>query len=457
MNEHASTSLERTLARVQWAVVALIAIATVTVGGVVGAYLSLRQDDATSLALAHALVKELDNHAADTPAALENEIRSELGEQAAFGREVAIYKGARRVGATDVGLLIDHTARFANGCATKPLQGRRWRVCNAVSATDADVYVAAPLDRLTSATELLAIALIVAALGTSALFGLLSRRIVRRVIKPFDELRRGVTEIQGIRSTELSFASRWRVTEVDSVAEAFDELLTRVARAIERERRFVADASHELRTPLTSIRGQLELLTNERDVNSAAEMLRGAQRSCDLLVRTTESLLALARDEASLTETVDLCESVVEVEDAQATVRGEAILERIIVEAAEQVLVRGDPQLLRLAVNNLVDNALKYTDGRIAVRVKLGSDHGKPSAQLTVEDEGAGIPEEEIAQLVRPFARGATTRQKGTGLGLALVEHVARVHGGRLELGRSQWGGLRAVIVIPPWTPTAPR
>jgi hypothetical protein len=312
MSSRRSQSLERNVARVQWEVVALVVLVTVGVGGAVGAVISRRQDDATSLALARALVSELQNHAADSPDKLDAEIRSELGEQATFGREVAIYAGPHLIGATDVGVRLGHEARPADECRSEPLDGRTWRVCMATASTGANVFVAAPLDRLTSATETLVVALLAAALGTSALFGLLSRRIVRRTLKPLDELRQGVTVIQATDRTELTFTPRWGVTEVDSVADAFDELLTRVRLAVERERRFVADASHELRTPLTRLRGQLELLASEPDAPHVSQTLQAAQRSCDLLARTTESLLALAREEASLTEAVDLGETVAE-------------------------------------------------------------------------------------------------------------------------------------------------
>lgn len=443
-----STSLERTLARVQWGVVAIIAIATVAVGVTVGAVLSLRQDDATSLALAKALVQELEDHAADTAEGLETEIRSELVEQAAFGREVAIYAGTRRVGATDVGMLLRHDARPSGTCDTETVNDRRWRVCSAVASTGSNVFVAAPLDRLVTATEILASALLAAALGTSALFGLLSRRIVRRTLTPLDELERGVRGIRATGATDLSFSPRWEVTEVDSVAEAFDDLLTRVKTAVERERRFVADASHELRTPLTVIRGQLDLLADELEAKGAETMLLGAQRSCDLLVHTTESLLALAREEPSLTEAVDVSETILDVERTQAKVADADSAHRLSVDAQEPAIVRGDPHLLRLAANNLVDNALKYSAGRVTAHVATTDS----TIELVVEDEGPGIPDAEVQRLLRPFARGAEPRRQGTGLGLALVDHVARVHGGILALSRSSKGGLRVVLRLPQWT-----
>lgn len=447
MKPRPTTSLERTVARAQWMAVAFVALATVGVGGTVGALSSLRQDDATSRALARALVLELEDHASDTPERLTVEIRSELKEQATFGREIAIHQGERLVGATDVGQLLGREHGPPGTCQSEALAGKTWRVCTEVASTGAEVRVAAPLDRLTSATESIVIALLAAALATSALFGLLSRRIVRRSMRPLEELRTGVSTIQATAKAELAFAPRWGVAEVDSVAGAFDELLGRVRLAVERERRFVADASHELRTPLTRIQGQLELLAADPNAPDARETIEAARRSGALLARTTESLLALAREEATLVETVDVSEIVLALHDELST-RDEATARRLVMEAGDEALVRGDPQLLRLLASNLIDNALKYSEGKVTVRASRG-------VELVVEDEGPGIDEDDAARLVQPFARGGSSRIRGTGLGLALVDHVARVHGGALVLGRGPSGGLRATVTIPPWMPSA--
>lgn len=448
-------SLERTVARMQWAAVALVALTTVLVGGAVGAFTSLREEDATSLSLARALVNELNNHAADTPEALDTEIRSELKEQAAFGRQVAIYLDARLIGATDIGRDLPSDTRPLGACRSEPLQGKTWRACSAAAITGAIVTVAAPLDQLTAPTETLVTALIVAALVTSALFGLLSRRIVRRSLRPLEEFRSGVAAIRANTSTELSFDLRWGVSEVDSVAQAFHDLLGRVRLAVDRERRFVADASHELRTPLTRIRGQLDLLAIEPSGPDSVKTLQAAQRSCDLLVRTTEALLALAREEAALIETVDMSEiaSAVQAEQSQ---RDDAADARLTLRAADEALVRGDPHLLRLAVSNLVENALKYSDGPVTIRVgTVAHAPGDSSIGVAVEDEGPGIADSDAKRLLQPFARGAS-RVRGTGLGLALVDHVARVHGGEVRLTRTS-PGFRASLIIPPWRPTVAR
>lgn len=450
MNPAHARSLERTLSRAQWLAVAVVALATVLVGGAAFALASLRQDDATSLALAGVLVAELENHAGDSAADLDAKIERELLEQASFGREIAVYVGSRAVG-RKAPSIIPASDRVPGQCRSESIDGGTWRVCSAMASTGATVHVAAPLARLFITTQTLMLVLIAAAIVTSAGFGLLSRRIVRRSLKPFDELRRGMMAMPANASTELAFVTRWNVVEVDSVAAAFDQLLSRVRDAVERERRFVADASHELRTPLTRLRGQLETLADAPTVSSAADTLAAARRSCELLGRTTESLLALARDEALLSETVDVSEIIAAIREDMAS-RDDHLDRRVLLDAPEEALVRGDPQLLRLAAANLLDNALKYSDG--SVRVIVTSSRGSRSGvALVVEDDGPGIPEGDIARLLRPFSRGAS-RVRGTGLGLALVDHVVGVHRGTLALGRSSSGGLRATVTLPVWAPT---
>lgn len=445
-------TLERSVTRMQRLTAVVVAFVTVAVGVAAGAAWSLRADDATSLSLAAALVTELEDHARDDRDDLVGELRNELREQAAFGREVAIYAAdGVLLGATDVGRLLRVATVPSAGCATEPVGKRDWRVCSQRASTGAWVRVAAPLERLTRATEALLLALLVAAVAASVVSGVVSRRIVRNALRPLEELRSGVSGIPGTASTDLAFSARWGVSEIDSVAAAFDGLLARVRLAVERERRFVADASHELRTPLTRIRGQLELLALEPTAPDAPAMMLAAQRSCDLLVRTTEALLALAREDPVLTETVDLAElaaSVSETIDGRVEDRSAP---RLVVQADEETLVRGNPELLRLAISNLVENALKYSEGRVVVRATpaIGG-----VVQLTVSDEGPGIPAPDVERLLRPFARGTAVRARGTGLGLSLVEHVARTHRGTLVLGPAESGGLRASLELPEWTAT---
>jgi len=450
MSSRLRESLQRTVSRVQWIAVAVVALVTVVVGGAVGASISLSSDDATSLALSRALVNELQNHASDTDEQLELKMRSELKEQASFGRELAVYKDGKSIGG--VSRVIADAPRASGGCQSERVLDHTWRVCSTRASTGATVHVAASLDRLVATTRTLILALCASALFTTALFGLLSQKVVKRALTPLDALRKDVAAIRGDSRAHLSFPRRWGVPEVDSVAEAFDQLLGRVAALAEREQRFVSDASHELRTPLTRLRGQLELLASESMSPSVRSMLRAAERSCALLARTTESLLALAREKASCTEAVDLAETVADLH-GELALRDDALRQRLVVRAEEEALVRGDPQLLRLAVGNLVDNALKYSSGVVVVSVtpQPGDSPGS-RVEVAVVDEGPGIAEADLPRLLQPFARGTSHAVQGSGLGLALVDHVARVHGGALLIGRAISGGTRAEMTLPKWS-----
>jgi signal transduction histidine kinase len=242
----------------------------------------------------------------------------------------------------------------------------------------------------------------------------------------------------------------WSAAEIDSLAASFNAALARVDEAVAREQRFVADAAHELRTPLTRLSAQLELAREEAREGKAVEVRLGAAiRSTRELVDLTEALLAMAQGETGRTEAVDLgdvigaCVSRLEPSEAA----------RVRVRRAEgDVIARGIEPLLALAVANLIDNALKYAPGEI--EVTLGVERG--AVCVEVDDEGPGIPAAELETIREPFVRGSMAgERRGTGIGLALVEHVARLHDGALDLANRRPSGLHAGLRVRAWAPVA--
>jgi signal transduction histidine kinase len=281
----------------------------------------------------------------------------------------------------------------------------------------------------------------------AAIFSLVSRRLARRSLLPlarFEQRVAGLPALGHGRGVETA----WGAAEIDTLAQTFNALLGRTDAAVEREQRFVADAAHELRTPLTRLRGQIELVLSELQgsPDSSGRLARAA-RTCEELTRTTEALLALARNQRSADETVDLGEVVQRACAPLLT----AECARLQIQCADDALVRGDEALLVLATANLVDNALKYTPGPVLVRVQTSGG----SCALFIEDSGEGIAPEDLARVRQPFVRGRahTSVVRGTGLGLALVEHVAAVHQGTLHLKNLQPQGLGAELRIPSWQP----
>jgi two-component system osmolarity sensor histidine kinase EnvZ len=145
-----------------------------------------------------------------------------------------------------------------------------------------------------------------------------------------------------------------------------------------------------------------------------------------------------------LADVVDACRANVDVSE-QTRLRLEI--------GDQQMVVRGDEALLRLAITNLIDNSLKYSAGSVVIRVGQASE----GIRLSIDDHGPGIPPEDLERVREPFVRGRglTNGIRGAGLGLALVRHVAILHGGALDIDNRIGGGLRAMIRLAPWRPAA--
>jgi signal transduction histidine kinase len=203
--------------------------------------------------------------------------------------------------------------------------------------------------------------------------------------------------------------------------------------------RFTADASHELRAPLTLMRAEIEsALRRGRTKEEYKRALESVQGEVDHLTRLTDQLLMLARADAGVLQPA---KEAVDVADFlhETGARWEPVAERrnvrVEVSAPASGYVDGDPALLRRVMDNLVDNAIRYTGEGTSVALR-----GYPSNggwNLDVVDHGPGIPAGYRTQLFSRFARPDMARSAedgGAGLGLALSAAIARAHGGSLEL-----------------------
>ena len=236
--------------------------------------------------------------------------------------------------------------------------------------------------------------------------------------------------------------------EVRRLGQTLNEMLDRLRRSFERERRFVADASHELRTPVAVIKAELE--TALRDPGLPAETreaLVAAVEEADHLAHLAEDLLTVARagegDLAVRLEPVPaerLLENARERFSVRAAERGRTIR----VEAEPSLTVDADPVRMRQALGNLVDNALRHGDGPIV----LSARHAQGVVELAVTDSGAGFTPDFAPTAFDRFARGPSARgARGSGLGLAIVTAVAEAHGGAAEIREGP--GATVAIVLP--------
>lgn len=251
----------------------------------------------------------------------------------------------------------------------------------------------------------------------------------RWLSKPLDEL-----TVAAERLAELDdMPGRIEITrgdEIGSLAGSFNRVLSALEVGRAQQRRLVADASHELRTPLTSVRMRTEFLAANlaMPVEERAAILRAAVSDVEQLSTLVSELLELAADLRGSDEApqrVRLADLVVEVAQRSEVATGRSI----IVDADEsEATVR--PSMVRRALQNLVDNAVKYSPDTTPIGMRLNG------GRFEVEDEGCGIPDDDLDRVFDRFFRSEQTRTRpGTGLGLAIVAQVAEAHGG------STWAG----------------
>ena len=220
--------------------------------------------------------------------------------------------------------------------------------------------------------------------------------------------------------------------EVGELAEALNAMLDELADAVERQRRFAANASHELKTPIATIQtvADVALSGDDADLRPALGRIREVNARN---AATVSSLLQLANVQVRDRAPVDLAAVCREVGAAH----GMAV-------TAEPLTVEASPTLIRQAVDNVARNAAIHgTDGSIALR-RAGA-----CAEITVESGGDQLDPAEVATWTEPFARARRTSGSGHGLGLALVKAIAKAHGGSVELAARAGGGLVVKLLLP--------
>ena len=286
---------------------------------------------------------------------------------------------------------------------------------------------------------LVLIAVIVLALGLGVGTG-----IARQVAGPVRRLQRVARRVaQGDLTARAALEGS---REQLSLAESFNEMAERIARLLEAQREFVADASHQLRTPLTGLRLRLEAARFELGDAPAGAELDAALDEVDRLAGTIEELLVLSRGgehraEGSWIDLGELVTATVGRWQARADERRMTLERRIDPGAGTVWIARSD---LERALDVLVENALGYApEGSTVV---VGADPGV----ITVRDHGPGIAEDELELVFERFHRGRAGRAgaPGSGLGLAIARELARAWGGDLVLGNARGGGAIATLSL---------
>lgn len=280
--------------------------------------------------------------------------------------------------------------------------------------------------------------------AAAAVVAFVSRAVTGRAVEPLSALAGKVAGLEPGSGERLGIRSD--LEEVDVLSSRFDALVVRFEGALEREKRFTAEASHELRTPLTIALAEMEALA--RGEGDGAEPAR-AIGALTRLSNLAESLLWFARAQGKIvderTDVVNICDVIRGLAESLRTTHPE---KRFVLALPDEALVQAEEPLIARALGNLFDNAIKYGDeSAIEVRVERTPD----SVMVSVVNGGAGIPDCARSRVFVPFFRSeeAASNAEGFGLGLPFARAVARAHGGDLELASKDMDKTELVLQLP--------
>ncbi len=278
--------------------------------------------------------------------------------------------------------------------------------------------------------------------------------LARKALSPIDSMATQAKTISAERlSDRLSIENSQ--DELGKLGTVFNDMLGRLQAAFDQLRRFTADASHELRTPLTAIRSVGEVaLQDQRSPAEYRDVIGSMLEEVDRLTRLSESLLALSRADAGhiqlQREEIPLLRLAKEASSV-VDVLAEEKRQQIDIEGDADLLVSVDRLILRQAIINLLDNAIKYSPSgsRILVRVQSGGDK---QVSLDVIDQGPGIPSEHQPHVFDRFYRVDSARTRewgGAGLGLSITRWAVEAHGGHITLKSEEGHGSTFQISLP--------
>lgn len=282
--------------------------------------------------------------------------------------------------------------------------------------------------------------------------GLICALLARYLTRPITRLRAAAQRIAaGDLKARAGKGSR-QLDEVGQLVKDFDYMAERLELLIGAQQRLISDVSHELRSPLTRLKLALDLARGETH-NDVSPTLDRIEREAERLSGLVGMLLTLSRLEAgeSMPQT-----SMVQLPDLLAEIAADVEIEAqsrgcsIALGRMQECAIEGNQELLRSAFENVVRNAIRYTEPGTAVRISTKCESSE--VKILVRDHGPGVPESELENLFKPFYRVDTSRERrtgGVGLGLAIAERSIKLHNGKIQAGNVKGGGFQIEISLP--------
>jgi two-component system OmpR family sensor kinase len=281
---------------------------------------------------------------------------------------------------------------------------------------------------------------------------LVSALLAWYMARPIGNLRTAFNAVAGgALDTRVAPLMGRRRDEIADLGRDFDIMAERLQRLMMGQRRLLHDVSHELRSPLARLHAAVGLL--RQDPSELDGSLGRIEREVGRLDALVGEVLTLAKLDSGAIDgpprelnLSDLVADVVQDTKFEAASSGKDV----VFADVDDVLITGRGQLLERAIENVLRNAVKYTAPATAVRVELRRHDAPRRAVLTVSDSGAGIREDEIANMFEPFFRATDAADApGFGLGLAIAKRAIDVHGGTIRAENVDGGGLRMIIELP--------
>ena len=275
---------------------------------------------------------------------------------------------------------------------------------------------------------------------------------VRSVIKPVSDITKMSKRIaEGSYGIQINNNYQY---EIGEMVGSINEMSLKIAQTEKIQAEFISSISHELRTPLTAITGWGETLTYNEQLDSESKrgiaiILKEARR----LTKMVEEMLEFTRiEDGRFTLNIEQIDIAAELEDAIFTFRELLAKDELEFDYYSDMddapLIPGDPNRLRQVFLNLFDNAVKY--GREGKRIEVaitmdGADH----VCIRIRDYGPGVPEDELENIKMKFYKGSNSKERGSGIGLAVCEEIMKFHGGKMELANTDGGGFLVTLHLP--------